>query len=156
MSLKKHIVNWDSDKLVQILRYAREWNTRARNSQIAMTVVRSITAVVPIPTLVKTNEIPEIVAGIIPYAERHFDRLDKLVSNSYTIDYALSCMGGILEEEPDLNWEEKSKFVLPPKEVLDMQKQVNRISDTDVTKDSDNEVVTIGESDSSDSEDFSS
>ena len=150
--MKSHVGKWKDDKIAQILRYAREWNTRARNSQVAMAVVRAVTSTVSVPQLAGINETPEVVAGIIPYAERHFDRLDKLISNSYLIDYTLSCMGNILEEEENVDWEANSTLVLPPKAVLEKRKQINRISDSDVTKESDDEVLTVGDSDSSDEE----
>ena len=148
-SLKKHVPQWSMEKVTQLLRYSRDWNTRARNSQVAMVVVRAVTSSVSVPKLASTAEIPELMAGIIPYAERHFDRLDKLISDSFLLDYTLSCMGNLFEVS-DENWEEKSKYVLPPKPKSDNQRglNVNKVTDSDYSNESENEIITVGDSDS--------
>ena len=59
-----------------MLTYCREWNTRARNSHIAMLVVKAVVTTIPAAKLATEYDgIPKILAGIAPYAERHFDRL---------------------------------------------------------------------------------
>eukprot|EP00574_Skeletonema_japonicum_P011228 CAMPEP_0201732264 /NCGR_PEP_ID=MMETSP0593-20130828/28350_1 /ASSEMBLY_ACC=CAM_ASM_000672 /TAXON_ID=267983 /ORGANISM="Skeletonema japonicum, Strain CCMP2506" /LENGTH=387 /DNA_ID=CAMNT_0048225209 /DNA_START=1 /DNA_END=1160 /DNA_ORIENTATION=- len=78
-TLQKHAANWQLDRLIQILKYCREWNTRARNSHIAMLVVKAVVTTIPAAKLATYQGVPEILAGIAPYAERHFDRLDGMV-----------------------------------------------------------------------------
>jgi hypothetical protein len=114
------------------------------------------------------NGIPEILAGIIPYAERHFDRLDRLHSNSYLIDFALTGLGALdasdnSESELEFaNWQASSKLVLPPK-FVDGRIQVGgkavigkaKVSDDDDDDTSshatNDEVVTIGDTSASES-----
>ena len=137
------------DKTAQILRYSRDWNTRARNSDVAMIVVRAIVSAIPTNTLASVDGVPEILAGIIPYAERHFERLDKLISSSYLIDYTLMSMGSLMEEgddEENTNWEAKCKLVLTQKP----KKPNNMLLSESEPESSDDEVVTIGDSDDSD------
>ncbi len=44
--------------------------------------------------------LPELLDGLIPYSERHFNRVDKLVQESYMLDYALGEMdGGVFGNE---------------------------------------------------------
>ena len=148
-SLKKHVSGWEMDKTAQILRYSRDWNTRARNSDVAMIVVRAIVSAIPTNTLASVDGVPEILAGIIPYAERHFERLDKLISSSYLIDYTLMSMGSLMEEgddEENTNWEAKCKLVLTQKP----KKPNNMLLSESEPESSDDEVVTIGDSDDSD------
>jgi len=188
--LQKHITSWDLDRIAQVLKYCREWNTRARNSALAMWVLQAIVTTVSVDRLTSKDatetshgSIPEIVTGITPYAERHFDRLDRLHANSYLLDYLLVNMDSfdpILTTTTSTNkdehydaaefalWESKSKLVLPPK-FLDGRIQMGgktiiggpskniSYGDNDDNDDEDNdsdEVMTVGDSTScSESED---
>ncbi|WVQ85499.1 hypothetical protein IAT38_007664 [Cryptococcus sp. DSM 104549] len=50
--------------------------------------------------LVAPISIKELLDGLIPYSERHFARVDKLVQESYMLDYVLGEMdGGLFGEE---------------------------------------------------------
>ena len=116
--------------------------------------------------------VPEIVAGIIPYIERHYERLDRLHASSYLFDFALSSMGVIDASNDYLNeeykkWERDSKLVLPPTKVdgrIDIggnvvvggprivtKPSMNTIASDDEDNES-HELVTIGESDDSEVE----
>ena len=163
-TLQKHVVKWSPDRLKQMLRYCREWNTRARNSHIAMLVVKAVVTTIPAAKLAAKYEgVPEILAGIAPYAERHFDRLDRMVGDSYLLDFTLFSMGSLhgSNNEGYNEWAERSKYVLPPKEAegkiqiggsLIVGGKKNKGNDSDS---SDDDIVTIGESDSEASSDES-
>merc|ERR1712166_204318 len=133
--LQKHCSTWDLDRIAQVLKYCREWNTRARNSSLAMWVLQAIVTTISVDRLTskdatetKHGSIPEILAGITPYAERHFERFDRLHTNTYLLDYLLvnmSSLDPILatttnikdDDEHDNEtefalWESKSKLVL--------------------------------------------
>ena len=157
-TLQKHVVKWSPDRLKQMLKYCREWNTRARNSHVAMLVVRAVVTTIPAAKLATSYEgIPEILAGISPYAERHFDRLDRMVGDSYLLDFTLASMGslhGSNNEDYNVWVERRSKYVLPPKEaegkiqiggslIVGGKKGTGNQSDNS----SDDDVVTIGDSD---------
>lgn len=165
-TLQKHALKWDLERLTQILKYCREWNTRARNSHIAMLVVKAVVTTIPSKKLSEMDGIPQIMAGIAPYAERHFDRLDRMVENSYLMDFTLFSMGSLHGTSDDTysEWVARSKYVLPPSAV-DGRIQVGgsllvgatKKNAADSSDDSSNEsVVTVGESDSSEDEDSSS
>jgi hypothetical protein len=156
-ALQKHVVKWSADRLKKMLTYCREWNTRARNSQIAMMVINAVVTAIPAAKIALSFEgIPEILACIAPYAERHFDRLDRMVGDSYILDYTLTSMGSLhgSSHESYNDWAKRSKFVLPPKEadgkiqiggalIVGGKKKIGNQSDS-----SDDGVMTIGESDS--------
>ena len=94
-------------------------NTRARNSHVAMLVVRAVVTTLPAAKLATDEGIQEILAGIATYAERHFDRLDRMVGDSYLLDYTLTSMGslhGSTNEDYSILAERRSKYVVPPKE----------------------------------------
>jgi U3 small nucleolar RNA-associated protein 13 len=158
-TLQKHAANWQLDKLVQILRYCREWNTRARNSHIAMLVVKAIVTTIPAAKLATYQGVPEILAGIAPYAERHFERLDGMVGNSYLLDYTLFSMGSIHGESKVEGYDEwlANRKYLPPK-VQEGRIQIGGSLIVEGKKghndenggSSDEDVMTIGDSDTED------
>ena len=159
-ALQFHARTWKLERIAQVLRYCRDWNTRARNATISMLVVKAIVTTIPVDKLASADVIPEILAGIIPYAERHFERLDQMHSNTYLLDYTLQSMGVVepvlMEESSETRfdkWQAKSKLVLPPKYV-DGRIQIggkaiigkDDMVDDSSESDSDDEVVSIGES----------
>lgn len=163
-SLQHHVKAWDMERVAQVLKFCRDWNTRARNAHVAMLLVQAIFTTIPMERLCSHSGIPEIMAGITPYAERHFERLDRLYTSTYLLDLTLSNMGE-LDPSDDLvedtakqfdEWASTTKLVLPPKR-LDGRIQVGGrtlIGAVDPSKDSDmdddDEVRTIGESSSED------
>ena len=156
MSLQRYIHTWSMERVAQVLRFCREWNTRARNCDVAMLVIRAIVSVFPADDLAAADGVPEILAGVTPYAERHFDRVDKLNVSSHLLDYTERRLGSLeMEEEKDFTiWEAQSKLVLPLR-YSDGRMQVggNALVGPALTQkndDSEDDVSTVGDSDSSD------
>ena len=125
-----------------------------------MLTVKAIVSSIPAQTLAAADGVPELMAGIMPYAERHFQRLDKLYTSSYLIDYTLMSMGTMDDNiaQDYSTWEanQANKLVLPPTQ-LDGKIQVGgTVAVGGITKkqlqgegrDSKKEedVVTVGES----------
>ena len=150
-TLQAHIKKWSMSRVSQVMRYCRDWNTRARNSFITMMTVKAIVTTIPVDQLACVEGLPEIIAGIMPYAERHFDRINKLRTSSYLIDFTLLSMGCLDDKENEeyLRWEEDSKLLTKPKEV-DGRVQVGgqTIAGFNNIIDSDAEILSVGESDS--------
>jgi U3 small nucleolar RNA-associated protein 13 len=185
LTLQQHVSKWDLDRVAQVLKYCRDWNTRARNAPLAMWVLQAVVKTIPVDKLASREatkcthgNIPELLAGITPYAERHFDRLDRLHTSAYLLDYLLFNMSSLdplgvddAVEESFAQWEAKSKLVLPPKYV-DGRIQIggkaligvsekhiiggddgNDSDNSDIDEEMDDEVVTVGDSDSSSDDD---
>lgn len=119
-SLQAHVKTWDMERVAKILNYCRDWNTRARHVPVVMTLVKAIVTTIPVDKLSSVERIPETLAGITPYAERHFHRLDQLYTNSYMLDFVL-VGGGVVADSEDkaaeaelVAWESSSKLVLQP------------------------------------------
>lgn len=156
-TLQKHVAKWSPDRLKQMLKYCREWNTRARNSHIAMLVVKAVVTTIPAAKLATSYDgVPEILSGIAPYAERHFDRLDRMVGDSYLLDFTMFSIGSLhgSNNEGYDEWASRSKYVLPPKEA-DGRIQIGGSlvigggkARRDDSESSDDDVLTIGDSDS--------
>lgn len=97
--------------LVRLLRYIRDWNTRASSAAIAQRVLHSIMklrqaediaqAFENAGTVDDKNDLHELVEGLIPYTERHLARMERLVQESYVVDYVLREMDDGLVEDDD-------------------------------------------------------
>ncbi len=155
-TLKRQIARWGEEKILQLLQYAREWNTLSRNSHICMHILKAIFAVKPIDELVECDGVTSVMEGMIPYAKRHFDRLDDLYSKSYLVDFTLSSMGDLTNA--DMNeystWERESRLVLPPTTIDGRiqkggQALVGRITNDSNDSEDNSDVLTVGDSDSS-------
>ncbi|KIK99464.1 hypothetical protein PAXRUDRAFT_822701 [Paxillus rubicundulus Ve08.2h10] len=97
-----------------LLRYVRDWNTSAKMSGIAQGVLYAILKLRRVGDVVDAlsdnslqgfrRDLPkpaggatglqDIADGLIPYTQRHLARLDRLVQESFVVDYVLSEMDG--------------------------------------------------------------
>ena len=114
-------------ELAGILKHARDWNTNAKTSMVAQTLLNTLfklRKIDDITTAFGSNEVQfalaatnqksgeslslnELVQTLIPYTERHLTRMDKLVQESYVVDYLLGEMdGGIFGMDDDLEEED--------------------------------------------------
>ena len=110
--------------LAKLLRFVRDWNTNAKTSAVAQKVLFTIVKlhsadeiiqafsdevnekvfadggeVSSQPTTTGRTALKELVDALIPYSERHLSRMDKLVQDSYVVDYILSEMDdGMFDE----------------------------------------------------------
>ena len=106
--------------LAKLLRYVRDWNTKAKTSVIGQGVLFAIVKSRSADDIAAafgeetrermfadlTNATPkstgrtglrDLIDALVPYTERHMSRMDKLLQESYMVDYVLSEMdGGIL------------------------------------------------------------
>jgi len=97
-----YVKSWSIYRIVQVLRYCRDWNTMARNCDVAMLMLRAIIVSIPAETLASEDGVKELMDGIMPYAERHYDRIDGLKTDSYIIDYFLKTME-VMDKVDDLS-----------------------------------------------------
>ncbi|PVG01825.1 U3 small nucleolar RNA-associated protein [Serendipita vermifera] len=109
-------------ELAKLLQYVRDWNATAKTSNIAQIILHAIVKLRPaadiqsaftsqpkigdngdlIFTVKNTNDsLRDMVDALIPYTERHLARTDKLVQDSYILDFLLSEMDGGIGEEDD-------------------------------------------------------
>jgi U3 small nucleolar RNA-associated protein 13 len=101
-----------SADLLRLLRYVRDWNTRASSSAVAQRVLHAIVKLRPAEDIARAfedastgdegNGLHELVEGLIPYTERHLVRMERLVQESYVIDYVLREMDdGLVEDDEE-------------------------------------------------------
>ncbi|KAJ3908939.1 U3 small nucleolar RNA-associated protein [Lentinula edodes] len=115
--------------LTRLLRYTRDWNANAKTSEVAQRVLFAIFKLRTAEDVVKTftdevvelslmsgeladssaniksgNALKELIDSLVPYTERHLTRMDKLLQESYTVDYILGEMdNGMFDDDGDLD-----------------------------------------------------
>jgi len=114
--------------LARLLRYVRDWNPNAKTSRVAQGVLhavlklRSVDDVIAAFTQeahenilqssgqenVKTatsgnTALKELIDAMIPYTERHLSRMDRLVQDSFVVDYILSEMDDGMFDGQDID-----------------------------------------------------
>lgn len=111
-------------ELVRLLKHVRDWNTNARTSAVAQGILHAVLRLRSAEEILQAFERPaglavieereldavdealktksalkemgvrELLDGLIPYSERHFARMDRLVQESYMLDYLIGEMDG--------------------------------------------------------------
>jgi U3 small nucleolar RNA-associated protein 13 len=84
-----------AESLDQLLARVRDWNTKARTSSIAQGILHAVLKSRDSGELLRPSVI-KLIDGLLPYSERHFVRIDDLLEQSYTIDYALNEMASLV------------------------------------------------------------
>ncbi|KAJ1797476.1 U3 small nucleolar RNA-associated protein, partial [Coemansia sp. RSA 2399] len=80
------------DQLERLLGYVRNWNTNGKFSRVAQATLYCVLTHYTSQTLLALPSAKEIIASVQPYSERHFSRLDSLLTDSFIIDYTLHAM----------------------------------------------------------------
>lgn len=87
--LENTIRELDDSQMASLLKRVRDWNINFKHFEIAQKVL----AVVVDKLNMDTPDVRKVVESIIPYNERHYQRLDDLIEESYMLDYAVQEMG---------------------------------------------------------------
>lgn len=74
-----------------LLRFAAEWNTNNKNCHAAQ-LVFNILAPEIIAGNLKVPSLASFIEGALPYTERHFERLTRLLQDLNFISYTVNCM----------------------------------------------------------------
>ncbi|KAF8508759.1 WD40-repeat-containing domain protein [Gautieria morchelliformis] len=105
--------------LAKLLTHVRSWNALARTSGIAQTVLHALLKLRPAedimaafngnsreesgdpPQKKNSTSLRDLIESILPYTERHLMRVEKLVQDSWVVDFVLAEMDGGLFDETD-------------------------------------------------------
>ncbi|KAI5069023.1 hypothetical protein GOP47_0015324 [Adiantum capillus-veneris] len=82
----------DKEHLRLLLSYVREWNTKPKFCHAAQRVLAELFYAFPPKELLEVSGLRELIEGILPYTERHFNRLDRLHRSTFLLDYTLASM----------------------------------------------------------------
>ena len=98
-----------ADDLITLIKFVRDWNSNAKTSEIAQEILYAIVKlrsaedimgmfrpqITPTGTEESTDAtggLKDIVDGLIPYTERHLARMERLIQESYVVDFLLEEM----------------------------------------------------------------
>ena len=80
----------DIDDFEQWLEYTAKWSTNSKWADDATAVLTAMLRVKPMKFFVENSKnFKDKIEGIIPYLERHMQRLDRLHTQTYLIDHIL-------------------------------------------------------------------
>ncbi|EIN13890.1 U3 small nucleolar RNA-associated protein [Punctularia strigosozonata HHB-11173 SS5] len=104
-------------ELTKLLKYVRDWNTHAKTSAVAQGVLFAVVKLRSAEDIMGaftaggvgdllsdkagagSTALKELIDALIPYTERHLARMERLVQESYVVDYLLSEMDdGMFDE----------------------------------------------------------
>lgn len=98
-----------TEDLITLIKFVRDWNSNAKTSEIAQGILHAIVKLRSAEEIMEmfraqaslTGEeqsadtgggLKEIVEGLIPYTERHLARMERLIQESYVVDFLLEEM----------------------------------------------------------------
>ncbi|KAJ4811561.1 Transducin beta-like protein 3 [Rhynchospora pubera] len=98
--IEKALQNLSNEELQVLLEYIREWNTKPKLCHVAHFVLFRILKIFPPTVIMEIKGISELLEGLIPYSQRHFNRIDRLVRSTFLLDYTLTRMS-VLDPDSD-------------------------------------------------------
>lgn len=141
------------DQLDKCLRYIRDWNTTSRHCVASQQLLKAILVVFPPQKLQQLPNIKEIVEGLLPYSERHFQRYDRLIQKSYLLDYMIQRMNSIIlpdaPSDGSMAVDILSSFP-PPKNSSSASKQASNTPHIDDSEEEDDEELGLIQEDEED------
>lgn len=87
LKLEELIGTLEDDKILLLFKRIRDWNTNARFFEVSQKVIRVILDQCDLEKLYQIKGIMQYIDAIIPYSERHYNRFDGLIEQSYILDY---------------------------------------------------------------------
>ncbi|XP_073250807.1 transducin beta-like protein 3 isoform X1 [Porites lutea] len=90
--LTKAVTSFREDQLDVILRFLVEWNTNSKNCHVAQTVLSIILKNKTPYELMNRPNMKETVEALIPYSEKHFQRMNRLLQQMEFIEYTWQSM----------------------------------------------------------------
>lgn len=82
----------DEEELVKTLGYIRDWNCVAKFSIAAQRMLHAVFTSFPPQKLKRLEGFKELLEALLPYSERHMQRVSTLLRGSYFVDYVVNSM----------------------------------------------------------------
>ncbi|EEB09051.1 U3 snoRNP-associated protein Utp13 [Schizosaccharomyces japonicus yFS275] len=79
----------DDSQLTTLLLRIRDWNTNAKTSLVAQRLLHIILHAYEPAHILRIPNIKSILDAMVPYTQRHLNRVEDLVEDSYIVDYVL-------------------------------------------------------------------
>lgn len=92
----------NDDKLGKLLDFVRQWNTTAKLARVAQAVLHIILKEFHPERLCSLPNIHDILTSVMPYTEKHFQRMDDLLTKTWLLEYTLAQMETIVLNEDEM------------------------------------------------------
>ncbi|KAL6008390.1 hypothetical protein ACLOJK_033899 [Asimina triloba] len=99
--IKEVLLVLGKDETRLLLEYVREWNTKPKLAHVAQFVLFQVFNILPPTEIIEIKGITELLEGLIPYSQRHFSRIDRLLRSTFLLDYTLTGMS-VIDPEADM------------------------------------------------------
>lgn len=106
-SIEKALSAFGKEEVHLLLEYIREWNTKPKLCHVAQFVLSWVFKIFSPTEIMEIKGVSELLEGLIPYSQRHFNRVDRLVRSTFLLDYILVGMSvldpesGTLSSKPE-------------------------------------------------------
>ncbi|KAG5188335.1 hypothetical protein JKP88DRAFT_267609 [Tribonema minus] len=97
-SMDALVNHWDEEQIKTCLSYCRDWNTNAKTAAVAQAVITALLRCIGLERLSQVETCSEVLEALLPYSERHYQRLDRLLQSTYLVDYTLAGMRMLLAD----------------------------------------------------------
>ncbi|KAJ0039122.1 hypothetical protein Pint_22236 [Pistacia integerrima] len=98
--IEKALQALGKEEFCLLLEYVREWNAKPKLCHVAQFILFRLFNILSPTEIIEIKGISELLEGLIPYTQRHFSRIDRLVRSTFLLDYILTGMSVI---EPDID-----------------------------------------------------
>ncbi|CAH2072580.1 unnamed protein product [Thlaspi arvense] len=105
----KALQGLEKEEIRLLFEYLREWNTKPNRCHIAQYVLYQTFNIRPPTEIVQVKGIGELLEGLIPYSQRHFNRMDRFVRSSFLLDYTLGEMS-VIDPETETEYPKDKKI----------------------------------------------
>ncbi|KAF9923420.1 U3 small nucleolar RNA-associated protein 13 [Linnemannia zychae] len=91
-AVDKVLLGLSPEQIAKLLGYVRDWNTHAKNMRAAQTVLHCILQQRKVQEMIEIPGIKDLLDGLLPYSDRHFQRVEALSVRSFVVDYTVQAM----------------------------------------------------------------
>ena len=102
MKLREALAAMDDADTGLCLQFARDWNTTAQHSLTAQRLMYNLLKVRPVTQLLATPKLQPLLEALLPYTERHFERLDRLIQGTHLLAFTLAEIRGLAAAAPPI------------------------------------------------------
>ncbi|CCH45009.1 putative WD repeat-containing protein [Wickerhamomyces ciferrii] len=85
----------NDEQIILLFKRIRTWNVNAKFFQVCQKLIKILLLKFSVERLIEIPGLVGLISSIIPYNERHYERIDGLVEQSFILDYSLEEMSKI-------------------------------------------------------------
>ncbi|KAI8895545.1 WD40-repeat-containing domain protein [Globomyces pollinis-pini] len=92
----QYLINLPNGDLQKLLLYIRDWNTHSKHSRIAQLILNIILKNTDRNTILELPKAKEILESLATYSERHLEHSNRMIKDSFILDYTLERMDSLI------------------------------------------------------------